>query len=121
MTGSGENGRYFVDENGTARCAVSVVEYVEPHRAQEFDRRPCGAELYVEWSFTCPIGPGETVHSDTACDSAVSSGWQVTCTNGHVLHVSSNGLSATDYAESCAFDLLFQTVLTGGRNAGDAG
>lgn len=99
------------DDNGTARCALPVFWTETPGGVSWKD---CGAELYVDWSFTVPIGPGQEVVPRHVHIDAVSSGWQVVCTNGHVLRVSGNSQTAEDYAEPCIFDHQFTAPHFGG-------
>lgn len=59
----------------------------------------CGAEVYVTWTFSCPVAKGEPIFPDDVPKWAVSSSWQLECTNGHVHAMSGNQFTTADDAE----------------------
>jgi hypothetical protein len=67
--------------------------------------RECGAELYVKWEFMVPISTMEIMADRDVPTDAVSSAWELVCTEGHVLATSANQRNTRDSAED--FDPSF--------------
>lgn len=107
--------RYAADDS--VRCTLPVVEWdYQADVLMPQPSRPCDGELYVQWSFMTPVVPGCPASRVNAPRDAVSSSWEVVCTNGHTVAVSANCFSATDDAES--FDPNLVLVAAAGSTNG---
>jgi hypothetical protein len=73
-----------VDEYGQMTCPVPL----------------CDAQLYLIRSYSIPLVAEQDVGHEP--EDAVSDSWQVECTNGHVLHDSTDQLRATPDADETA-------------------
>jgi len=62
--------------------------------------RQCDAEVYTTWHFSVPVVRGDLQEAHDVPKAAVSSSWELTCAEGHVLATSANNRNTRDSAES---------------------
>lgn len=101
---------YKIGNQYDDKSLVCMMPVVEPELDDDtglptgiYETRPCGEDLYVDWSFSIPLGQQDEIKPEDVPSWSVAHGWTIGCPSGHVLATS----TGDEYGETIQAWMIF--------------